>query len=188
MTDSLTHGREHGKGRRAECKREAISLRFFWQRNCLPNDYSWANLLHLWIIHVAAFKVLFCCFFPHLRLTLEKPCTEAICKTAAGFNGWKGSALGGVTARCFSLKPPTARLWVTVQITPSFYSTPVTANVVELIGGITQGEASSSVTRAQFWCPPLKNDCRVTSHSASPSALFASRAHASHKRFELPAP
>ncbi len=136
MTDSLAHGHEHGKGRRAEWKREAISLCFFWQRNCLPNDYSWANLLHIWIIHVAAFKVLF--FFPHLRLTLEKPCTEAICKTAAGFNGWKGSVLGGMTARCFSLKK-TARLWVTVQITPSFYSTPVTASVVEFIGGITQG-------------------------------------------------
>ncbi len=173
MTDSLAHGREHRKGRRAECKREAISLCFFWQRNCLPNDYSWANLLHIWIIHVAVFKVLF--FFPHLRLTLEKPCTEAICKTAAGFNGWKGSVLGGVTARCFSLKKNTARLWVTVQITPSFYSTPVTASVVEFIGGITQeGGASSSVTRAQLWWPPLEKDCWVTSHSASPSALFAS--------------
>lgn len=28
MTDSPTHGREHEKGRRAECKREAIRLRF----------------------------------------------------------------------------------------------------------------------------------------------------------------
>lgn len=63
-------------------------------RNCLPNDYSWANLLHLWIIHVASFKVFLFCFFSRTFdwcSSLEKPRTEAICKTAAGFNGWKGS-------------------------------------------------------------------------------------------------
>lgn len=99
MTDSPTRAREHGKGRRAERKREAISLRFLTEKSS-PKRLQLGQFITPMNNSrgcVQGFVLFFFCAF-------EKP----ICKTASGFNGWKGR--GGVTARCFSLKPPAAPL------------------------------------------------------------------------------
>ncbi len=165
-------------------QREAISLCFFWQK-LSPKRLQ----LGQFITHMNNSRgcVQGFVFFPHtfdwrLRSRAQKRSVKQRLDLMVEKEVCSAAWLPGA-----SHKKKTARLWVTVQITPSFYSTPVTASVVEFIGGITQegGGASSSVTRAQLWWPPLEKDCWVTSHSASPCALFAS---CILQAFKLPSP
>lgn len=74
------------------------------------------------------------CFFSHLCWTLEKPCTEGICKTTVGFNGGNINASAGCCAvapgspstgcQVHLIKSPATPAWVTEQITPSVSGTP----------------------------------------------------------------
>lgn len=111
MTDSPTHGCEHGKGRRAEYKREAISLCFLTEK-LSPKRLQLGQFITPMNNSrgcVQGFVLFFSALSTdasHLRSHAQKRSVKQPLDLMVEKEARDGLSLGGVTARCFSLKPP----------------------------------------------------------------------------------